>query len=551
MHPEVDTNLYLEPIKYYNYFLKNQHLDNINACLDELVKQAGFNIVENKETVDAYNKMLAKSLEMEKNISKKQGFSTFLLIIGIILCPIIVGIFILIARAKKIKPQIAGLEEEKNKIDKEKARLLNHAKAQTQPLLDIISDETALQLAEKTAPILDFDERCEQERVEQMVEQFGLVEDEVDNHSTLVVQSGDLHGNPFILTQTYVMNLVPKTYTGSIVIHWTTTVHTKEGTRTVHHTQTLTASRTEDVPRYSVQSKLMLASDAAPKLSFKRAPSGLDGKSEKDVERYVKKFEKEDEKKAQKAIKKGESYTKMTNSKFEAYLNSSDRNNEVEYRLLFTPLAQNNICYMFSQDKPYGDDITFYKKGQISSLYSSHSANMDYSGGSYNYDSYDYEIIKKKFTDYNMSFFQGLYYDFAFFLSIPMYQQHIPMTFIPTHPTKRNVSSYETECLLNKIDVKRFAHPDTDTDVIVTTEVVSKGKDVDNINVIGHSFKAVPHTDMIPVLGGDGHTHAVPVHYYIYEPLTESTPMTVYKNAVPKGKEGIIMKYRNLYLANK
>ena len=551
MHPEVDTNLYLEPIKYYNYFLKDQHLDNINACLDDFVKQTGFNIDENKETVDAYNKMLAKSLQFEKNISKKRGFSTFLLIIGIILCPLIVGIFILLHRSKKVKAQIAGLEEEKGKIDKEKSRLLNEAKAQTQPLLDKIHDEVAIQLAEKTAPILDFDERCEQERVEQMVEQFGLVEDEFDNHSTLVVQSGDLHGNPFILTQTYVMNMVPHVYTGHLVIHWTTVVHTKEGTRTVHHTQTLTATRTEDVPRYSVQSKLMLASDAAPKLSFQRAPAGLAGKSEKEVERYVKKFEKDDEKKAQKAIKKGESYTKMTNSKFEAYLNSSNRNNEVEYRLLFTPLAQNNICYMFSQDKPYGDDITFYKKGQINSLYSSHSANMDYSGGNYNYASYDYEVIKKKFTDYNVSFFQGLYYDFAFFLSIPMFQQHVPLSFIPTHAPARNVSSYETECLLNKLEAKQFGHPETDTEVILTTEVVSKGKDVDNINVIGHSFKAVPHTDLIPVLGGDGRMHPVPVPYYIYEPLTQSTPMTVYKNAVPKGKEGIIMKYRNLYLANK
>ena len=551
MHPEVDTNLYLEPIKYYNYFLKDQHLDNINACLDDFVKQSGFSIDENKETVNAYNKMLTKSLMFEKNIGKKRAFSTFLLIIGIILCPIIVGIFILIMRAKKIKPQIAGLEEEKNKIDKEVSRLLNHAKAQTQPLLDLISDEVAVQLAEKTAPILDFDERCEQERVEQMVEQFGLVEDEFDNHSTLVVQSGDLHGNPFILTQTYVMDMVPKVYTGTLVIHWTTTVHTKEGTRVVHHTQTLTASRTEDVPKYSVQSKLMLASDAAPKLSFQRAPAGLAGKSEKDVERYVKKFEKEDEKKAQKAIKKGESYTKMANSKFEAYLNSSNRNNEVEYRLLFTPLAQKNICFMFSQDKPYGDDITFYKKGQISSLYSSHSANMDYSGGNYNYASYDYEVIKKKFTDYNMSFFQGLYYDFAFFLSIPMFQQHVPLTFIPTHQPARNVSSYESECLLNKLEARRFGHPETTTEVILTTEVLSKGKDVDNINVVGHSFKAVPHTDFIPVLGGDGMMHAVPVPYYIYEPLTQRTPMTIYKNAVPKGKEGIIMKYRNLYLANK
>ena len=551
MHEGIDTSLYLEPLKYYNYFLKDKHQENIDKCLNEFVQKAGFSIEENKETVDAYNKMLTKSLMFEKNIRKKRGFAIFLLIIGIILCPIIVGIFLLFYRANKIKPQIAGMEEEKGKIDAEKSRLLNHAKAQTQPLLDLIDDEAALRLAEETAPILDFDERCEPERIQQMVDQFGLVEDEFDNHSTLVVQSGDIVGNPFILTQTYVMDMVPKTYTGTLVIHWTTTVHTEKGTRTVHHTQTLVAHHTEDEPNYSVQTKLMLASDAAPKLSFDRAPAGLAGRSEREVDRYVQKFERKDEKAAEKAVKKGESYTKMTNSKFEAYLNSRNRNNEIEYRLLFTPLAQKNIVLMFSQDKPYGDDITYYKKGCINTLYSGHSRNMDYSGGNYNYASYDYEVIKKKFTDYNMSFFQGLYYDFLFFLSIPMFQQHTPLPYIQSKPCSRNVSSYESECLLNKLDAKKFAHPESDTDVILTTKVTNKGKDVDNINVVAHTFKAISKVEYVPTMGGDGRMHPVPVPYYIYEPLERETPMVIYKNAVPKGKEGIIMKYRNLYLANK
>ena len=550
MHPEVDTTLYLEPIKYYNYTLKDLHLNNIEAFLEGSVKDSNFSIEQNKETVEAYKKQLQKSEELAKKIGKKRRFSTFLLIFGILLCLVIIGIFLLIHR-KKVKNEIKELEAQKAKIDKEKDRLLAEATAQTEPLLARLGDETAIQLAEKTAPILDFDERCEPERVQQLVEQFGLKEDEVDNHSTLVVQSGDLHGNPFILTQTYVMELLPKVYTGTLVITWTTVVHTKEGTRTVTHTQTLTAHVTKPCPEYSVQTQLMLASDAAPKLSFKREPAGLAGKSEKDVNKFVAKFEKQDEKAAQKAVKKGESYTKMTNSKFEAYLNSSDRNNEIEYRLLFTPLAQNNICYMFSQDKPFGDDITYFKRGCINTLFSAHSRRMDYSGGSYNYQSYDYEVIKQKFTDYNTSFFEGLYYDFAFFLSIPMFQQHIPMTFIPSHPTERNVSSYETECLINKLEAKQFAHKDTDTDIILTTEVLHKGKDYDDFNIVAHSFKAVPKTDFVPVVGGDGRTHAVPVHYYIYEPLTERTNMVVYKNAVPKGKEGIIMKYRNLYLANK
>ena len=553
MSNNVDTTLYLEPLKYYNYFLKDKHLENIEAFLSGAVEKTNFSIDANKETVEQYKKKCKESDELAKKIGKNRAFSGFLLFIGIILCLIIVGIFIILHRKNKVKKDIEELEKQKAKIDKEKAHFLAEAEGQTAPLVAALDNETAVKLMEQTAPILDFDERCEPELVDRMVEQFGLKEDEFDNHSTLVVQSGEINGNPFMLTQTYAMNMYPKIYTGHLVISWTTTERDGNGnTRVVTHTQTLTATVTEDAPSYSVQTQLILASDAAPKLSFKREPAGLAGKSEKEMDRYVKSFEKKDAKAAEKAVKKGQSYTKMANSKFEAYLNSSDRNNEVEYRLLFTPLAQNNICTLFSQSEPYGDDITYYKKGCINLIYSAHSRNMDYSGGSYNYSSYDYEEIKKKFTDYNMNFFQGLYYDFLLFLSIPMFHQHTPLPFIPTHEPTRNVSSYETECLLNKLeDTKQFAHEDTNTEIILTTEVVNKGKNVDEINVVAHSFKEVPHVTMVPTLGGDGRMHPVPVHYFTYEPLTKKTPMVVFKNAVPKGKEGIIMEYRHLYLANK
>lgn len=551
MKDVIDTTPYLEPLKYYNYFLKDKHLENIEAYLSGKVEESNFDIEANKSTVESYKKKCAESEELDKKLSKKRGFSGFLLFIGIILCLVIVGIFILLHRKNKVKQEIEELEKQKAKVDKEKAMFLQQATEQTKPLLASLSDETAIQLMEKTAPIIDFDERCEPERVERMVRQFGFVEDEKPNHSTLVVQSGEITGDPFILTQTYVCNMRPKTYVGTLVITWTTTVKTQEGTRVVTHTQTLTASVTKDEPVYSVQTSITLASDAAPKLSFRRDPAGLAGKSEKEIERIVEKKDKQDQKLAEKAIKKGQSYTKMANSTFEAYFNSSDRNNEVEYRLMFTPLAQKNICYLFSQDKPYGDDITYIKNKDINFIYSTHSMNMDYSGGTYNYDSYDYEVIKKKFTDYNFNFFQGLYFDFLIFLSIPMFPQHSSLPYIQDKPCARNVSTYEAECLINKLDVKRFAPPEADTDVIVTTNLIHKGKDFDEIAVIGHSYNRISKCDLIPVMGGDGHSHLVPVNYYIYEPVQASTPMVIYKNAVPKGKEGIIMKYRKLYLANK
>ncbi len=292
MKDVIDTTPYLEPLKHYNYFLKDKHLENIEAFLSGAVKDSNFDIEGNKATVESYKKKCAESEELAKKISKKRGFSGFLLFIGIILCLIIVGFFILLHRKNKVKQEIEELEKQKAKVDKEKAMFLQQATEQTKPLLAQFTDETAIQLAEQTAPILDFDERCEPERVDRMVHQFGFVEDEKPNHSTLVVQSGEITGDPFILTQTYVCNMRPHVYVGTLVISWTTTVQTKEGTRVVTHTQTLTASVTKDEPIYSVQTSVTLASDAAPKLSFRRDPAGLAGKSEKEINKIVEKREK-------------------------------------------------------------------------------------------------------------------------------------------------------------------------------------------------------------------------------------------------------------------
>ena len=548
----VDTELYLEPCKYYQNILKQAHLDNIDACLDELVKKSGIDVEGNKVTVEAYNKAVKESEEYSKKISKNNALSSFLLFLGILLAVAIIGIFILVYRHNTLKNKIKTLQEEKDRIDKRRDELLQEAKNQVAPLLALFDDEIAIRLAEKTAPLLDFDERCEPSRIERMVNQFGYEEDDDEDHSTLVVQSGELNGNPFVLKQTYVMNMYDEPFTGSLLITWTTVEHTENGSRTVTHTQTLYATIYKPVPHYSVQTTLTLTSDAAPKLSFSRSPAGMAGLSEKEVEKRVKKFEKEDQKRAEKAIKKGQSYTKMANSKFEAFLNSSDRNNEVEYRLLFTPLAQNNICYLFSQDKPYGDDINYVKNGCVNTIYSSHSMNMDYSGGAYNYTSYSYEEIKDKFTKYNASFFQAIYYDFLLYLSIPMFQQHSSAPYLGEGPKyARNVSIYEAEALVNKLEYETLKHKDSSTNTILKTTIMNKGKDYDEIEVEAHSYKAIPDIEYVPTMGGDGHMHMVPVPYSIYKPLIRTTSFTIYKNAVPKGTENNIMEYRKLTLVSK
>ena len=88
------------------------------------------------------------------------------------------------------------------------------------------------------------------------------------NCSKLAIQSGTILGNPFAFFKELEMNIVDYRYEGTLVITWTTMVSTKNGMRTVTHTQTLHAYVTKPRPMYSIDTYLMYANDAAPNLTF-------------------------------------------------------------------------------------------------------------------------------------------------------------------------------------------------------------------------------------------------------------------------------------------
>jgi hypothetical protein len=63
--------------------------------------------------------------------------------------------------------------------------------------------------------------------------------------------------------------------------------------------------------------------------------------------------------------------------------------------------------------------------------------------------------------------------------------------------------------------------------VILKTFPISSKDGVDRILVTAYSFCAIPHTDIIPRLGGDGRMHGVPVHWYEYVPISRESEMAI------------------------
>ena len=146
--------------------------------------------------------------------------------------------------------------------------------------------------------------------------------------------------------------------------------------------------------------------------------------SQKDIDEFKSKHDKliEDKTKS--------NFTALGNKQFEALFHAWDRDNEVQFRLLFTPLAQKNYLDLIKNKEPYGDDFSITKCKKLNTVYTEHSQYTDYVCDPSEFVSYSYQDSKNRFVEYNEKFFKSFYFDMATLLSIPLYQQYPTDDFI-------------------------------------------------------------------------------------------------------------------------
>ena len=81
--------------------------------------------------------------------------------------------------------------------------------------------------------------------------------------------------------------------------------------------------------------------------------------------------------------------------------------------------------------------------------------------------------------------------------------------------------------MANAIGREAFKHPESATEAILKTQILEKRGKSDVVSVTAYSYTAVPQVDFVPVLGGDGKYHSVPVNWTEYIPISQITSMTV------------------------
>lgn len=546
----------LEPLSLYKKKFKKEFHDNAEAYFDELVEKSKMDVEENRKTVKEYNHTLSLLKTAKKKLNKTKSLKAFLIflivlffiaalifiyfaveeiyfkqfisiIVSVACIATAVGLIFLISKniKAKIKKQKETIDALQNKAD----HILSKAHAQMSALNSLFDWNMHVDLFKKTTPLIEVDRYFDVEKFNYMHHKYGL-NDELDpTISTESILSGSIVGNPFLLVRQLQQTWGTHLYSGTLLITWTERVRDSEGHfKTVTKTQTLHASVVKPIPLYEYNTFLVYGNDAAPDLSFSRSPTGASGKSDKEIDKMVKQGEKNLEKKAKESLLSGnKTFTKLGNAEFEVLFGSYDRDNDVQFRLLFTPLAQKGMIEILRSSDPYGDDFQFKKSGPLNFITSKHSQNQDYYGNPSKYYSYDVDASKKAFVDYNDNFFQGLYFDLAPLLCIPLYQQHEPDEHIFQHTYERNYTSYESEVLANSFDINLFRHQEAITKTILKANFAGKCGKADQISVCAHSFGGIDRVELVSVFGGDGRFHQVPVHWTEYYPVQTETMMGV------------------------
>ena len=546
------------PVKLYRDRYKAEHARNTQEAFKELVRRSGVDTKANAGLAADIRKR-KKEVESISSRLRKWRFLRTLLIFLMILCAGAVVLFVfqicgspLIDRRlpdaagigcavflllllwlvlSPLKRKIALYKaqiDEKQKILDEKIR---QAWDQMAPLNSLFRWDTITSIVMKSLPILRIDKYFTNARMENLRRHFHWAPPDGDTHSILCCQSGTMNGNPWLLAEDFHQFWGTETYSGSITISWRTQVTYTDSdgkTRTRWETryQTLTATVEKPKPFYTKEKFLVYGNEAAPELNFSREPNSLSDRkgffSRGRLRSAIRSLEK-------KSRDLDDPFTIMDNREFDACFHAVDRDNELQFRVLFSPLAQQEMLNLLrDREQGYGDDFRFCKRKMINTISSDHLSAFDFSGSPDRFRHYDFAEIRKIFQDYSCDFFRTFYFTLAPLLCIPLYQEYRNYQDIYNGIIDSgDASDFEYESFANAMDENHFRPADAVTPCILKTRTVGRENSAVRLSVSAYAFRGVPRVEHISKYGGDGRLHDIPVHWTEYLPVYRETPMAV------------------------
>ena len=533
------------PVEDYKSNLKETHAKNTADFFESLLRQSVVDEAANVQTVKslrALEKKAVKENALNRNWKMLRGtvFASIVISVCIVLLAYsywwITGVAIIFAPAiYKLNQIIASVQARIAAIEKQIDSKRSEAWQQMSALNQLYDWDITAKLIQQTAPRIALDPYFTNGRLSELQDTFGLNDEfNHDQRSIIFSHSGVLNGNPFVIAKMLEHWIGEKTYHGSLQISWTESVTDSRGNRsTVTRHQTLNASVTKPFPDYGNRTFIVYGNEAAPDLSFRRTSSNLSKLESGLINNWRKK-------RAEKALTKKSrdltnDFTIMSNREFDTLFNATDRDHEVQFRLLFTPLAQQEMLSLL-KDKQlgYGDNFEFSKQFMINVIESEHMKTVDISGNPEMFHAYELAQARKTFNEYHNHLFKSLFFGIAPILTIPLYQQHRPHAEIYKNTYASKSCFWEHETIANYFGEQTFQHPDCVTNNILKTKSKIEADGTQTVNVIANCYRSENRTDYVSIRGGDGHYHDVPVNWVEFFNVQRASDMVVKENLAVK-----------------
>lgn len=532
-----------EPLQLYRESFKDTHAANTAAFFEELVRRSGVDEAANQATVRELchlEQQLAQATSSNSlwRLLRWTAIASFVGTLGYAYLHrgwwLIAAAGLIFALALvKLNQLISNASERIKRLEQQRDDKRGEAWQQMAQLNRLHDWDTVARLLQQTVPRIAFDPYFTQGRLQELQEAFQWSGNFNDGRSIVFAHSGELNGNPFVVAQTLDHWMGTKTYEGSLQITWTEEVRGSDGklhTETRH--ETLYASLEHPFPEFGHRTFIIYGNEAAPDLSFSRSPSKLSGLDEGLLNSWKKR----------RAIKKLESvsrdidksFTVMANREFDALFGATDRDHEVQFRLLFTPLAQQEMLKLLKDSSTgYGDDFAFIKQRMVNIVEPAHMRQTDISADPRLFQHYELTHARKFFNDYHNDFFRSLFFGIAPLLAIPLYQQHRSHADIYKDTHASRSCFWEHEAIANFYGEQRFQHPECVTRSILKTRAQVRADGQQTVQVTASGYRSEERLTYVDVMGGDGHMHQVPVHWAEYFDVDRDSTMLVREQARP------------------
>lgn len=512
-------------------------IDNFNSTLkplceknvdeyfaNKILKQSKINLSQNEQTADEISDLDKKIAKTTRSVNINKFWMMFMRIVGGII--FIVGILLIVIPTTAIKnnnqlPFILGgvagiilgitlfglswlVKKRKDKYEAilQEYRLVRQKKydeSQTQlaNLYAQLHDRITFDIYEKTFSNVKFNDYL----TDALSQKWLPYLKNNNNISTIFAISGEVDNNPFIVWRTRNTKMYMEVYRGSVtvMVRRTRTVNGKS--ESYMAPKIIVATTTNPAPKYWTETRLLYLTSVLKDVSFNNiAPFKSD-------------------KKAIKYFNKSKKMSTMDNPEFDK-LFPCERDDEIEFRAIWTPMAQEEMIKLIK----FKNDYLFTKTKQLNVIDSISFNNNDlyYFANRY-YGYYDYREIRKDFINFNNKFFDAIYFMLAPILTIPIYQQ----TRYYDTSSKKGDDGYSCFTIESKInlayDKNMFIHPESKTENIFKAQRVSLKNNVETDVIISYGFKTRLRTVIVTVVDFEAGAVPVPVVVIDYIPVSKQT----------------------------